>query len=495
MKKMKKIFALLLALAMVLGMTTTAFAADGTAAVTITGAENTVYKYMQLVVEDRDSTLGWQFATEEIATAFVEAFKVESKEDAIITLIGLGIIEATNGENYSVELGAINPSAALAKALDTLKNKATGNIEGNSVDFTSFGLYMITAQHNDYSYIPMAVYINTEYEDVAAVAKGAKNEITKAIDSEDDKSVSQGDVVEYTAITQYPYYGADVANPIFTITDKLTNATYNKDSVEVYFDVNGDGKADEENDKLLDAENNYTVKITSGTTEDDYTEKMVIEFDYNPSYASEKVIIKYSVTVGAGAEAVGNKISTNFDTTEDYVELDKVEVNVVKVNDKNEKLAGATFKIYEAVATATTGYTEYKDVTVNGVEGKGTLYLKDVTKQSLPEGVAEATTDENGILTFVGLDAQKTYYVQETNAPVGYKLNDNFYLLDNGTETGDTDDEKYEFANFADEEVVNTKLSALPSTGGIGTTIFTIGGCAIMIAAAFFFFVSRRKDA
>ena len=41
---------------------------------------------------------------------------------------------------------------------------------------------------------------------------------------------------------------------------------------------------------------------------------------------------------------------------------------------------------------------------------------------------------------------------------------------------------------------MNTELSSLPSTGGIGTTIFTIGGCAIMIAAASLFFVSRRKS-
>ena len=40
----------------------------------------------------------------------------------------------------------------------------------------------------------------------------------------------------------------------------------------------------------------------------------------------------------------------------------------------------------------------------------------------------------------------------------------------------------------------NTKLSSLPSTGGIGTTIFTIGGCAIMIVAAGLYFASRRKS-
>ena len=44
-------------------------------------------------------------------------------------------------------------------------------------------------------------------------------------------------------------------------------------------------------------------------------------------------------------------------------------------------------------------------------------------------------------------------------------------------------------------KIPNTKLSSLPSTGGIGTTIFTIGGCAIMILAAALYFASRRKTA
>ena len=44
------------------------------------------------------------------------------------------------------------------------------------------------------------------------------------------------------------------------------------------------------------------------------------------------------------------------------------------------------------------------------------------------------------------------------------------------------------------KKIVNTKLASLPSTGGIGTTIFTIGGCVIMIAAAALFFVNRRKS-
>ena len=44
-----------------------------------------------------------------------------------------------------------------------------------------------------------------------------------------------------------------------------------------------------------------------------------------------------------------------------------------------------------------------------------------------------------------------------------------------------------------DIDIENTKLASLPETGGMGTTIFTIGGCLIMIVAAGLFFVTRRK--
>ena len=68
----------------------------------------------------------------------------------------------------------------------------------------------------------------------------------------------------------------------------------------------------------------------------------------------------------------------------------------------------------------------------------------------------------------------------------------------NGTDKkGDSSVNVGEFGNAAAGDKINipnTKLSGLPSTGGIGTTIFTIGGCAIMIIAAGLFFASRRKS-
>ena len=65
--------------------------------------------------------------------------------------------------------------------------------------------------------------------------------------------------------------------------------------------------------------------------------------------------------------------------------------------------------------------------------------------------------------------------------------------------TGNQEDGKITFAPNDDKSelvtnVVNKKGSTLPSTGGIGTTIFTIGGCLIMIIAAALFFESRKKQ-
>ena len=86
-------------------------------------------------------------------------------------------------------------------------------------------------------------------------------------------------------------------------------------------------------------------------------------------------------------------------------------------------------------------------------------------------------------MTVKGLGAGE-YVITETLAPEGYSINNN---IPNVTL------EKGEHKNRT-IQVKDSKLSALPSTGGIGTTIFTIAGCVIMIAAAGLFFASRKKS-
>ena len=117
---------------------------------------------------------------------------------------------------------------------------------------------------------------------------------------------------------------------------------------------------------------------------------------------------------------------------------------------------------------------------------------------------------------FYGLDVDKEYYVVETKAPAGYSVNSLArklnYNIDNtrtstdvvGTEDVVINGSKVKVTtvkttttvgNFENDsfEYEDTKLSSLPSTGGMGTTLFTIAGCAIMVAAAGFFFASRKR--
>ena len=88
---------------------------------------------------------------------------------------------------------------------------------------------------------------------------------------------------------------------------------------------------------------------------------------------------------------------------------------------------------------------------------------------------------KDGKVVAKGLDDGE-YIIVETKAPAGYSVVD----VDNVTIKNGNDP-------VATANVTDTKLNALPHTGGIGTTIFTIGGCAIMIVAAGLFFATRRK--
>ena len=123
-----------------------------------------------------------------------------------------------------------------------------------------------------------------------------------------------------------------------------------------------------------------------------------------------------------------------------------------------------------------------------------------------------ATSDGDGQLYFRGLKAG-TYYLKELTAPAGYRVNTNIYKgdikatynndgtlaswsveVDNAEVASFTAASSWQNTHETGTTIKNTQLSALPATGGIGTTIFTIVGCGIMIAAAVLFFASRRKE-
>lgn len=480
MKKMRKIFAVLLTLAMVLGMSMTSFAAGTTATINLSGdtlTKDTVIKYLQIVEPDTTSTLGWKFSSDEIANVFIAKFG-GTKDEALKKVIDLGSdSHAANGTiNASDKLGA-----ALSELTATNNANITTTTDGvpNAItNLNKAGLYLVTANATGYSYLPMLAYIKDEglgnLADASLTVKGSKNKVTKVIDDDSAESVSEGDEIDYTVTAEYPYYSADAEKKTFTATDKLTNATFKENSLEIK--VAGVNTA-------LAPTTDYTVNEYKNSN------KLEIAFKYNPNYAGKTVTIKYTAIVGSGEDNVKNEIKSNFDTDGDSVTSAKVNVTVEKLakEPNGKKLSGAEFTLYEYSEEAKDGYTKVESASV--ITGT-TAETKPIWVKKV--GNPQSTTTE-GTTTFVGLDAQKKYCVQETNAPAGYKIQKDYHVLTGAEKTSPETSKVYKFNNFDKVTLTNDNLSALPSTGGIGTTIFTIAGCVIMIAAAGLFFASRKK--
>ena len=118
--------------------------------------------------------------------------------------------------------------------------------------------------------------------------------------------------------------------------------------------------------------------------------------------------------------------------------------------------------------------------------------------------VTEITTDANGKFTIQGLDAD-TYYLTETAAPAGYNklaapikvMIDNNGNVTYATKT--TANGEYGNAVAADAslgiKVLNQSGTELPSTGGMGTTIFYVLGSILVVAAVVLLVTKKRMSA
>ena len=502
MKKLKKLFAVMLSLVMVLAMSMTSFAADKNT-ITISGkgldVEGAGANYGQIIKENRESKLGWQFANDDIKNEFVKAWNNANAPattldaDCVIAkLIQLGVLEggSNKDENVNVEAGTINGSTNLSAALAAVTSAATNDLnleEGADVSTTGKGLYIVTAHSNGYTYLPMAAYMNTNGDNVAVVAKGAKDQLNKKV-ADSGQSVAPGDEVSYTIDEEYLYIAPNASPKTFTITDKLTNGKFKEDSVRV---VLKNSIYDEPGTELT-ANTDYTINNYANGTD------LTVDFSnhYNSAYAGKIVVITYTAIAGkVTTEAPLTNHASSSNGTGKIVEVKPVSFKVIKIDkDKDngtKKLPDAEFQLYKE---ANQGDANAVTLTL---ENNATVY-------GIPVG-SVITTNDNGEASVNNLDAQATYYVKETKAPNGYSLNDFAYQLTGadvkaaGTTTKTEGKvtytvQTYTYTNFKDITVEDYKLSALPSTGGIGTTIFTIVGCGIMIAAAGLFFASRRKE-
>lgn len=459
MKKMRKIFAVLLTLAMVLGMSMTTFAATkDIATITVDNADNATLTYAQVIKADQSTKTGWNFVNDNVAQTYINAFSVKDAQAAIEAMIPAANVDAN-------KLGAAQANAANYVTFEPMTNPQTVN---------AAGVYLVKATEAGYTYNLMSAYIgfgevtitgeegDVTYEypslvDAKLTAKKTPINVEKeAVDT--DNVVATGDILTYKVKTNVPFIAPTDIDKTFWAYDELTGAEYTK---EATITLGGEDIT-------------AAYPITWETTKFSVDLSGMIN-DAN-SNAGKEVVITYKVKVTSENDVITNKATAGHKGTSDFgskkINVYQGNITLTKTGENNVKLANAGFEVRK-------GSKESRALRFTRLEDG--VYKYD------PNGtVTEVFTKADGTVKVQGLDVGK-YYFKETTAPKGYSVNQN-----QSTATLNVED-KASAVLTATTSMTDTKLSALPSTGGIGTTIFTIAGCVIMIAAAGLFFASRKK--
>ena len=466
-KTFKKLFAALLAAALVLAMAVPAFAetnaTKGSIKIdhTVSGETYTIYRMFKLDSYNAESNT-YSYTVEPAWKPFYQDGVAGSE---YITL------DRQNHPTWNAAKSQDSDKADFAKL--ALKWATENKVSAAAESQTSTGSDVIFS-HLDLGYylvdssLGALCGLNTTNPDVTITEKNGQPTIEKQVKNGDTWGTTNdakiGDTVEYKVEIKV----ADGAQK-YTVTDTMSKGlTFNSGSLKVT--ANG---AQTTNYTLTPTENGFTLELPESYVSN-LTKGTVILVTYNATL-NKKAVIDGDGNTNEVTLSYGNHQSTvpSKVTTKSY------QFDLVKVDGTTNKLLdGAEFEL----ADGNTKLSFVKDDDGNyRVAAAG------------EDGATTTITVKNGKVNIYGL-AGKTYTLTETKAPDGYNklvTPETVNLTDGSMASATIESETYVDGGVV---VKNNAGTVLPSTGGMGTTLFYVVGGGLMVAALVLLITKKRME-
>ena len=510
MKAMKKLASLLLALVMALALAVPAFAAGETYSITIANAaENHVYEAYQIFAGDLSTNTDGKKVLSNIVWG-------SGVSDAGKTALGDA---AAKAEGIKTEADAKDFAQKIAHYLTNPTTSAAQTDGKYVISGLAAGYYLVKDKDNSLANKDdfYTAYIMRVVDNVEAVPKGDKPTLNKKIKHNDGETWGVvgdnqiGDTVEFRTIstvpdtsnyTSYTYIIRD------TMSDGLTSNV--KSAADVTIKVKDTDVLSTDYYTVSASGNTFTVTIDIIKAVADgkmakgdelytyYTGVLNSNAEVKSANNTNEAKLEYSNNPNNSEDKATTPPSKVYDWT--------FEMKINKVDENNKALTGAKFVLSKK------GDLNVADLKC-GEDGVPTVTTDLIGLVKIQDGYRIATaTDadadityviEAGAVTIKGLDDATDYYLYETKAPVGYnqlKVPVKFtitaaYNADGSQLASDSPTVSINDGAASTNLSANIKNKAgstLPSTGGIGTTIFYVVGSVLVIGAAVVLITRKR---
>lgn len=481
MKGLKKVLALCLVVVLMMAMVPAGYAEDAGLSITIKNAvPDATYKLYRLfdVVSTGIDENGKALISYQVVDEWASFFQSGDGKN-YITLDAKGQPTAKgSGDAFAKELAQKIQAYLESTSATVTSQMATSDVV--TFENISGGYYFLSSTAGT-NCILGTVYSGMEGNGLIVNEKNS-------VIPKSDKKIKEGE-----GLYEENYAGiGDTVTFVATVTlgNKATGYVYHdKMSAGLTYtavtSVTVDGKE-------VDAKK-YTVAPSAS---DNCTFEIEFNDDYIATLSSGKeIIVTYTAKVnekafpnGVNETNEGWVVSDEGETTHITTTTTHIEFSLVKTDDSASKkpLEGAVFNVLDskkAVMEFVQEGGKYRPASTNDGENK----------------VTGLTTPTDGVIQFFGL-TEGTYYLHEKTAPRGYNvLNEDVEVkIIKSRDTDGKPTYSVSFDGTANGErkvnVENKAGATLPSTGGIGTTVFYIVGGILMAAAAVVLITKKRME-